>query len=95
MVVVGGHEHLALAGQAAERPAVLDAVEVALEAGAEAVGLLVDGPVAGARRPGGRRREGGVLLGLPRPPLDEGDLADGHGPVRHRLVHASEGTQGV
>ncbi len=61
VVVVGGDEHLALAGEAPEGPAVLDAVEVALEAGAEAVGLLGDGPVAGALGPGGEGCVGRVV----------------------------------
>ena len=57
VVVVGGDEHLALAGQPAEGPRVLDAVEVALEARAEGVGLLGHGPVAARHRPGGARRQ--------------------------------------
>ena len=42
MIVVGGDEHLTLAGQPPERTAVLHAVEVTLEARAEPVGLLRD-----------------------------------------------------
>ena len=55
LVVVGEDEHLGLAGQAPEGGGVQDAVAVALEAGAHRVGLLGDGPPAGAVRPGGRR----------------------------------------
>ena len=49
LVVVGEHEHLGLAGQAAERGGVQDAVAVAFEAGAARVGLLLD--ERGRRRP--------------------------------------------
>ena len=64
VVVLGGDEHLALAGEAPPRPRVLDPVEVALEAEAVRVGLLGPGPVPRADRPGGARRERGVELGL-------------------------------
>src|SRR4029453_17873256 len=68
VVVVGGEVDLALARQAPEGPAVLDAVEVALEAGTGGVGVLRRGPVAGARRPRRHRGEGRVLPGLPLDP---------------------------
>jgi hypothetical protein len=61
VVVVGCEEDLALACQAAERPAVLDAIEVALEAGSERVGSLGARPIAGIDGTCGQRRE---LLGL-------------------------------
>ena len=64
VVVLGGDEHLALAGEAPPRARVLDAVEVALEAQAVGVGLLGPGPVPRPDRPGGARRERGVELGL-------------------------------
>ena len=52
LVVLGEHEDLGLAGQAPEGGGVQDAVAVALEAGAPAVGLL--GLGAGRRRPTAR-----------------------------------------
>ena len=61
LVVLGEHEDLGLAGQPAEGGGVEDAVAVALEAGAPEVGLLGPGPVAGARRARGARREERVL----------------------------------
>ena len=42
LVVVGEHEHLCLAGQAAERAGVQDAVAVAFEAGAPRIGRFLD-----------------------------------------------------
>ena len=55
LVVVGEDEHLGLAGQAAERGGVQDAVAVALEAGAQRIGLLLGRARApGAPRPGWR-----------------------------------------
>ncbi len=84
VVVVGRDEHLALAGEAPEGPAVLDAVEVALEAGAEAVGLLGDGPVAGALGPGGEGRVGRVV----------GRFAPGAGAQRvDTVTHRNEGVR--
>ena len=61
LVVVGEHEDLGLAGQAAEGGGVEDAVAVALEARAPLVGLLGTVAVAGADGAGGRRREQLVL----------------------------------
>ena len=51
LVVVGEDEDLRLPGQAAEGAGVEDPVAVALEGGAERVGLLWSGPVPGAGRP--------------------------------------------
>ena len=74
LVVVGEHEHLRLAGQAAERRGVEDAVAVALEARPPRVGLLGPGPLA-RRRPTGwptspapRARAPGGASGPPAPP---------------------------
>jgi len=75
-MVVGEHEHLGLAGEATERRRMQDPVAIALEAGAEWVGRLGDGPPAratGARGPGGK---GGVLGGLARLAVEHGDLAE-------------------
>ncbi len=49
LVIVGEHEHLGLARQAPESRIVQYPVAVSFEAGPERVGLLVDGPVAGAQ----------------------------------------------
>ena len=57
LVVLGEHEDLRLAGQAAEGGGVQDAVAVALEAGAPGIGLFGLRPLAGARRSGGARGE--------------------------------------
>ena len=54
VVVVGSDEDLALAGQAPERRGVLDAVEVALEAGAQRVGRLGERPLSAPPRLGWR-----------------------------------------
>lgn len=57
VVVVGGDEHLALAGQPPERLGVLDAVEVAFETGPEPVRGFDDCPVAGSGGAGRSRCE--------------------------------------
>ena len=81
VVVVGGHEDLALAGQAPEGLGVLDAVEVALEAGAEPVRLLGHGPVAGAhgRGPPRGRPAGALRLARSRARGREGPPRGGRG----------------
>ena len=66
VIVVGRDEHLALAGEAPERLRMVDAVEVALEARAEPIGLLGLGSVAGPARPGGSGSEDRLLVDLPR-----------------------------
>ena len=66
VIVVGCDEHLALAGQPSERLRVLDAVEVALEARAEPIGLLGLGSVPRAARPGRSGSEHCLLIDLPR-----------------------------
>ena len=71
LVVVGEDEHLGLAGQAAERAGVQDAVAVALEAGAPRVGLppstaALAGAVGRGWRRGARRAVLGVLARLAR-----------------------------
>ncbi len=71
VIVVGRDEHLTLAGEAAERAAVVDPVEVALEARAVRIGRLGPGPVAGADRSGCADGQRGVLVRLPRRALDE------------------------
>ena len=75
VVVFGRDEHLALPRQPAPGPRVLDAVEVALEAEAQRVGLLGTGADAGADRAGRPRRERGrrlgfALLAAPQAPAD-------------------------
>ena len=61
LVVGREHEDLGLPGQAPEGGGVQDAVAVALEAGAERVGLLGEGPFAGAPAAGGALGQGGLL----------------------------------
>ena len=56
------HEHLGLAGETAERGVVVDPVAVALEAGAERVGLLLVGTVAGALGAGRLGCKAGMLV---------------------------------
>ncbi len=65
VVVVGSDEDLALAGEPPEGLRVVDAVEVALEAGAQAIGLLGRRPVARAAGPGGSRRQHDLVVFLP------------------------------
>ena len=91
LVVVGEDEDLRLAGQSAEGGRVEDAVAVALEAGAERVGLLVASALPGAGRLGGERGQvrqivilaGGALDGgtgartRPRTLVCERDVAGG------------------
>ena len=57
MVVFGGDEHLALAGEPPPRTRVLHPIEVALEAQPVRVGLLGTGPLPRPDRPGRARRE--------------------------------------
>jgi hypothetical protein len=57
VVVLGGDEHLALAGQPSPRPRVLDPVEVALEAEPQRVGRLLAEPASRADRSGRARRQ--------------------------------------
>ena len=47
LVVVGEDEHLRLAGEPPECGSVQDSITVTLEAGAERIGFLIDGAVAG------------------------------------------------
>ena len=86
MVVTGGDEHLALAGEPAPRAGVLDPVEVALEAQPVRIGRLLPRSVPGADRARGAGREGLgdfrlPLLPAPEAPTDVGPGA-GMGP-RH------------
>ena len=98
MVVLRRDEDLALAGQPPERGRVMDAVEVALEAGPVRVGLLGPGPAAGAHGPGRAGRQGtvlGLLAGLPADGAVPG-RADHRSPVRvHDVSHGDHRTQGV
>ena len=64
VVVFGGDEHLALAGEPAPRPGVLDAVEVALEAEPVGVGRLGAGAVPGPDGSGRAGGERGVEVGF-------------------------------
>ena len=67
LMVVGKDEDLGLAGQSTERGGVKNAIAIALETGAERIGLLRDGSPSGADRPGGQAgqaRFGGVFAGL-------------------------------
>ncbi len=82
VIVVGRDEHLALTGEAAERPAVLDAIEVALEARPESVGGFGHGPLATAFGAGGERSERNVFHRFAGRPLDEAV-----GPVGHPNWH--------
>ena len=61
LVVLGEHEHLGLAGQAAKAGAVQDAVAVPFEARPERIGLLVDATMAGTDGAGGQSGQRGVL----------------------------------
>jgi hypothetical protein len=61
LVIVGEHEHLGLAGQAAERARVEDAVAVAFEARAPRIGRLVDHAVAATEAACGQRGEHRLL----------------------------------
>jgi hypothetical protein len=93
VVVVRGDEDLALPGQAAEGAAVVDAVEVPLEAGAEGVRGLGHLAAPGPLGPGGAGGQAVLLDGLPGPPVEQrpggpdghgrmggGDLQHGHAP---------------
>ena len=64
VIVFGGDEHLALPREPAPRVRVLDPIEVALEAQAERIGLLVARARARADRTGRARGERGVERGL-------------------------------
>jgi hypothetical protein len=98
MVVLGGDEHLALAGEAAPWARVLDAVEVALEAQPIRVGLLALEAVAGADGTGGAGSERGGQLGLAllatsQAPADERvgigvGAPDGGAPLDDHRFHA-------
>ena len=79
LVVVGEHEHLRLAGEAAEGVGVQDPVAVALEAGPEGIWLLFDDAIASARRACGERRQVIFVMLLPRRPTERGRRA-GPGP---------------
>ena len=70
LVVVGEHEHLGLAGEAAERRGVQDAVAIALEARPPLVGLLGAVAVTGADGTRRARREQLVLELLAGDPPD-------------------------
>ncbi len=85
VVVVGSDEDLALACESPEGLRVMDAVEVALEAGAQAVGLLGRRPVAGAPGSGGSRRQHDLVVFLPSRAWtsDVARLADPRGGVRN------------
>jgi hypothetical protein len=109
LMVVGEDEHLCLAGQAAERVRVQDAVAVTLEAGAERVGLLVESALAGTERLGGQRSELRVCVGLaggprgrgartrtrPRVFVGEGDTVDVVPAHRGRPARGTLGHGGV
>ena len=98
VVVVGGDEDLALARQATERPAVLDAVEVALEAGAEGVRRLGRAPDCHHPWPGRARRQEGLLgvLAVPRGPMGGGRASDVEGRMGDRgLAHRRVGPASV
>ena len=65
MVVFRSDEDLALPGEAPPRPRVLHAVEVALEAETEGIGLLLQCALACTERAGGAGSEPGSEVGLP------------------------------
>ena len=86
MIVFRGDEHLALAREPAPRTRVLDAIEIALEAQAERIGLLGTGAVPAPTGAGRARRERQVervltLLAALHAPTDE------RGRVRMRVLH--------
>ncbi len=68
VVVGGGDEHLALAGQSPPLAGVLDAIQVALEAQPERVGFLRAGARPRTERPGRTGRERGCERRLGVPP---------------------------
>ena len=70
LVVVGEHEHLRLARQAAEGSGVEDAIAVAFETGAPRIGLFLHRPVAGLGRASGQRGQGVVLGGFASAPVE-------------------------
>ena len=71
LVIGGVHEDLGLPGQAPEGGGVQDAVAVALEAGAQGVGLLGQRPFAGAPTAGGALGESGLLELLADRPVEQ------------------------
>jgi hypothetical protein len=88
VVVIRSDVDLALAGEAAERTAVLDAVEVALEAGAEPIGLFEDFAPAAAEAAGGERRQRHCLDRFAGPALYQRVGAVGHLDRRVRMSEA-------
>ena len=102
MIVFGGDVHLALAREPAPRARVLDAIEIALEAQPERIGLLGARSHAGADRTGRARRQREVervlalLAANHAPPDERGMRRDGQLPGFCRLIHPnlarSEGT---
>ena len=104
VIVVGRQVDLALAGQAPEGPAVLDAVEVPLEAGPVGIGVLGPRPGSGARRRGSPRGRARACSRSSRSRRASGrDLADGErgmgpghiGPVARTGAHVVHPTEGV
>ncbi len=85
VVVVGSDEDLALACESPEGLRVMDAVEVALEAGAQAVGLLWRRPVARTPGSGGTRCQQDLVVFLPSSAWasDVARLADPRGGMSH------------
>lgn len=65
LMIFGKHEDLGLACQPAERRSMQNAVAVTLEAGAERVGLLLDGAVSRTERTRGERRKQGCFARFP------------------------------
>ena len=95
VIVLRRDEDLALAGQPAERTAVLDAIEIALEARAEPIGLLGSLAVSGARGARRKWRERLVLRLLTRRPFVQRKFPNGNGCMGDRLVHMTNGTDEV
>src|SRR5207248_11331525 len=96
LMVVGEDEDLRLAGQSPERRGVKDPVAVALEAGAERVRILRDGPVSCPHCPGRAGGEEGVPLpsrsAQPKPPPALGRTTPAPGvPVAPRMANAAAG----